>query len=199
MLCRIFHSEGVQPARTLQLSYHTAQGSGTETGFTAAGCVHVCTPTLAFRCRWGCWNLSVCTCGCTHVWAHNCAYICSFPPAYVCVCLCLRWSSWTDLFSGLDLGAPNSVAAKVRRAAVPVNDVWWRGEQIRTAIPQHAKTSRRFRRTCAHTHAQTHRDWRVQVYLQSNGQTASKCLFTGRDTYHPLPHTIAIHGYTLLS
>lgn len=26
MLCRIFLSQGVQPARTLQLSYHTAQG-----------------------------------------------------------------------------------------------------------------------------------------------------------------------------
>lgn len=39
MLRKLFHSQGVQPAWTLQTSYHTAQGSGTETGFTAAGCV----------------------------------------------------------------------------------------------------------------------------------------------------------------
>lgn len=145
MLCRIFHSQGVQPARTLQLSYHTAQGSGTDTGFTAAGCVHVCTLTLAFRWWWWWWgrrsNLSVCTCRCSRcVSAYLCLYLQFFP-----ACVCWRTPPWrssrADLFRDWNevlqtvwlptCGAPQSRLMMCER----------RGEQIRTAIPQHADAS----------------------------------------------------------
>lgn len=170
MLCRIFLSQGVQPARTLQLSYHTAQGSGTETGFTAAGCVHA-EARFFLRRGWGWWcsNPSACTCRCFYVWVLICAYICSLFSA--CVWMRLWSSSWNGLVSGLELGAPNSVAANLRSAAVPVNDVW----EERGADKDSYFSARRHELTFdahVHTHAQTHRDWRVQVYLQSNGQAA---------------------------
>lgn len=119
MLCRIFHSQGVQPARTLQLSYHTAQGSGTETGFTAAG------SSLLGEARG--WAGGVRICLCAHVGASMCECLFVLILA-VCVCMCVFAKAsvveqLNRLVSGLELGAPNSVAAKVRSAAVPVNDV----------------------------------------------------------------------------
>lgn len=113
MLCRIFHSQGVQ---TLQPGYHTAQGG--DTGFTAAG--RACTPTLASgltgrRRR-------------AHVGAHKCLFvlICAVfsPPSPLSLSLSLRTCTSVRPYKlGLELGAPNSVAAKVQSAAVPANDV----------------------------------------------------------------------------
>lgn len=73
----------------------------------------------------------------------------------------------------MEVGAPNSVAAKVQSAAVPVNDV----REERGADKDSHSSARRHELTFdahvrAHTHTQTHQDWRVQVYLQSNGQAA---------------------------
>ena len=86
-----------------------------------------------------------------------CAYICSFPPTasvYVCVRHCwtpLWCSSRTYLFSGL--GAPNSVAAKVRSAAVPVNDVW---EERGADKDSYCSAHRRGLTFDAHVHTHTH-------------------------------------------
>lgn len=120
-------------------------------------------------------TLSVCTCRCFYMWV--CVFVLIFAVllhVFVCVCLwMLLWSSsWTDLLLGLELGAPNSVAAKVRSAAVPFNDVW----EERGADKDSYSSARRHELTFdahVHTHAQTRQDWRVQVYFQSNGQTAS--------------------------
>lgn len=129
MLCRIFYSQGVQPARTLQLSYRTAQGTGTEAGFTAAGCVRRARPDACFLRRsnlhhvgapvWWCLFVlvfAVFPCVCVRVCVSPCVRTCLFVNDSVVL-------KPNGLVLGLELGAPNCVAAKGRCAAVPVNDV----------------------------------------------------------------------------
>lgn len=129
MLCRIFYSQGVQPARTLQLSYRTAQGSGTEAGFTAAGCVRRARTDARFLRRSNLHHVGAPACWCLFV-----LVFAVFPPACVRVYVCksVRARLFVNdsvvlkpngLVLGLELGAPNCVAAKGRCAAVPVNDV----------------------------------------------------------------------------
>lgn len=113
-------------------------------------------------------DLSVCTCRCFCVWVLICAYICSFS---LCVCVYECFCGVAAEQTCFGTGTTNSVAAKVRSAAVLVNDVW----EERGADKDSYSSARRHELTFdAHvrTHAQTHRDWWVQVYLQSNGQTA---------------------------
>lgn len=167
MLCRIFHSEGVQPARTLQLmlSHSLGQRHRDRIYCSWMGArVHTHACFLGVGGGGGvlesvCMHMSVHLC----VSAYLCLYLQFFLLRFVCLCvcvLCLWCSSWTDLFffSGTGiLGAPNSVAAKVRSAAaVPANDVWWRGEQIRTAIAQRADTTSWRFDAHVHAHARRH-------------------------------------------
>lgn len=68
-----------------------------------------------------------------------------------------------------------------------------RGEQIRTAIPQHARHGLTFD---AHVHTHIHTP-RLTGPGFISGCADGWCLLTGRGAYHPPPHTIAIHGQTL--
>lgn len=135
-------------------------------------CSWLCATCAHRRSLLRCSNLSACTCRCSCAVVLICACICSFFSPYpACVCVCLWMILWCGsrnrLVLGLELGAPNSVAAKGRSAAVPVNDVW---EERGADKDSYSSARADVRRTCAHTHAQTHRDWRVQVYLQSDCQ-----------------------------
>lgn len=130
--------------------------------YCSSMCARVHTDARFLVTRGWCSNLSVCTCRCFYVWVLICACICKiffFFPACVCVCLqTLLWSSsWTDLFWDWNwvlqtvwlpkYGAPQSQLMMCER----------RGEQIRTAIPQHADTSWRLTHMCTHTRTDTPR------------------------------------------
>lgn len=145
MLCRIFHSQCVQPARTLQLSYRTAQGSGTETGFTEAGCA-----------RW-CSLYVVRICLCAHVGAPvwECLFVlvfAVFPRMRMCV-----FSEWRcGAAAGqtcFGTGTGCSQTALLPKDGTSQSQLMMcerRGEQIRTAIPQHELM------LDAHVHTHTH-------------------------------------------
>lgn len=145
--------------------------------------------------RWWGGRSNLCAHGGASVWVLICAYICSFFRVSVCVCTNVV-SQLNRLVLGLELqtvwlpeyGAPQSRLMMCER----------RGEQIRTVIPQHADTSWRLTHMCTHTHRHTETDGSRFISSQTV-RLPGECLSTGRDTYHLLPHTIAIHGYTLLS
>ena len=107
--------------------------------------------------------------------AYLCLYL-QFPATasvYVCVCYCwtLLWCcSRTYLFSGL--GAPNSVAAKVRSTAVPVNDVWEeRGadKDSYSSARRRGLTSDAHVHTRRHAHTHTHTGMRAPRHTKTDG------------------------------
>lgn len=198
MLCRIFYSQGVQPVkRTLQLSHSPGQ-QHRDRIYSSWVCVHVCAHQ-----SWLSGADGVQICLCAHVGASmwECSFVLMFA-AFLCVhvIVCVLMNAavvqqTNSLVLGLDLGAP-----VCQTIAVPVNDVWEERGADKDSFSSAHRHEPMFD-AHVHTHAKTHQDCRVQVYLQSNGQTASRCFLTGRHpssaaTYycHPRRHTAELKG-----
>lgn len=74
-----------------------------------------------------------------------------------------------------------------------------RGEQIRTAIPRHRHEPMFDAHVHTHTHTRKHTKTDKSRFISSQTVRLPVDVFSPADTYHPLPHTIPILGYTLLS